>query len=356
MRTTGDNIQRIGVAMSGGVDSTVTAAMLLARGVEVHGFFMLLPLPELDEQVARVEKTAERLDIPLHLVDVRDRFRQTVIDYFVESYRTGLTPNPCVVCNRGIKCGILMDAVLARSMDAMATGHYARIIRCNGRVLLGRGTDTSKDQSYFLCRLPARRLERLVLPLGGLTKKEVYARAHTLGFTRFDGTESQDVCFLAQGSLEEFLVEQGIAARPGDMVTTDGRVLGCHRGIWKYTVGQRRGLGIPDATPWYVVGLDAGSNQVIIGKNSELFLHHILLDDVRWHIPVSGRWQGKVQLRSRHRAAAATVSRLGDNRWQVAFTEPQRAITPGQFAVFYEQDLVIGSGIIQGPDAGSRQR
>ena len=340
------NAHTIGVAMSGGVDSTVTAGLLLEQGYSVHGFFILLPLAGLEQQINKVKQITQRLQIQLHLVDLREQFSQTIISYFVDSYRQGLTPNPCVVCNMMIKCGQLMQVMTAKGMDTMATGHYAQILHEDGRAVLHRAEDPAKDQSYFLCRLSAEQLEHLVLPLGDWKKSDVFLRAQKMGFSHFDGHESQDVCFLADQDLAVFLEGHGVKSRKGEMVTNDGQVYGNHNGIWKYTVGQRRGLGIPDTTPWYVTGLDAEKNRVIIGKNEELFLRDLLLHDVQWAIQPPERWQGMVQLRSRHRAAEAQILPRDNNIWQVRFTEPQRAITPGQFAVFYQDGRVIGSGII----------
>lgn len=337
----------IGVAMSGGVDSTVTAGLLLEQGYAVHGFFMLLPLPGLTEQTRKVQMVADQLQIPLHLVDVREQFEQTIISSFVDAYQQGITPNPCVVCNQEIKCGRLLDEMANQGMDKMATGHYAQIVDTGDRAMLHRALDPGKDQSYFLCRLSARQRERLLLPLGSWKKTEVFQRAQDMGFTHFGGQESQDVCFLADQHLADFLTDQGVANMPGEITTRHGKVLGRHTGIWKYTVGQRRGLGLPDATPWYVTGLDAEKNQVLIGKNEELFQRRVLLRHMQWMIPQPKNWQGGVQLRSRHQPAEAQLLPADNNLWQVLFTEPQRAITPGQFAVFYQGDQVIGSGIIE---------
>lgn len=337
----------VGIAMSGGVDSTVAATILLAQGFSVHGFFMKLPLPALEEQVCSVQEIADHLDIPLHFVEMEEEFRKRIITCFCNEYRRGRTPNPCVLCNQEIKFGLLIKAMHARGMDKIATGHYAGIRRVNGTALLERGKDPKKDQSYFLCRLSPQHLEQILFPLTDQCKQDIVLRAHSLGFSQFgEGEESQDVCFLAEQNLASFLVEQGVQGKSGDIVTKDGRVMGSHAGIWKYTVGQRRGLGIPDATPWYVVGLDAAKNQVVIGKNEELFQRDLLLSDMQWQLDVPLRWQGMVQLRSRHRAAAAEVFPADNGNWQVSFTEPQRAVTPGQFAVLYQDDLVVGSGVI----------
>ncbi|MDU9049166.1 MAG: tRNA 2-thiouridine(34) synthase MnmA [Candidatus Electrothrix sp. Rat3] len=342
----------VGVAMSGGVDSTVAAAMLLEQGFSVHGFFMQLPLPGIEEQIHKVQKVADRLNIPLHLVDMEKDFRERVIAYFTDSYRQGQTPNPCVVCNREIKFGLLTEAMLAQGMDKTATGHYAGIRQVNdisdinGAALLRRGKDPKKDQSYFLCRLSSQQLQRTLFPLADHCKKDIFLRAQALGFTHFGGDESQDVCFLVHQDLATFLAQQGLKSTRGEIVTEDGRVLGSHQGIWQYTVGQRRGLGIPDATPWYVVGLDAKNNRVIIGKNDALFQRELVLSAMQWQLEPPASWKGKVQLRSRHRAAEAEVCPAENENWQVRFREPQRAVTPGQFAVLYQEDMVIGSGII----------
>ncbi|MCL1980209.1 MAG: tRNA 2-thiouridine(34) synthase MnmA [Proteobacteria bacterium] len=336
---------KVGVAMSGGVDSTMAAALLREQGHEVHGFFMLLPLPDLDSQLARVRQVASQLAVPLTLIDLRPHFTDQVIGYFLATYQSGLTPNPCIRCNHAIKFGHLATAMRSHGMDRLATGHYARIDQRSGRQFVARGADLRKDQSYFLARLDAAQVEYILLPLGTWTKEQVYQRAAGLGF-RFAGQESQDVCFLAAG-LPAFLAAQGIGDQAGPVVCRDGRQLGTHRGVWRYTIGQRRGLGLPDATPWYVVELDGVNNRVIVGKNSDLFADRCTVHSLRWmQEPPILPWRGLVQLRSRHRPAAAELTSATDGTWRLAFASPQRAVTPGQFAVFYEDDLVLGSGII----------
>jgi tRNA-specific 2-thiouridylase len=210
--------------------------------------------------------------------------------------------------------------------------------------------------------LSQKQLGRLALPLGSWYKKDVFSKAQEMGFNYFAGSESQDVCFLADHSLLSFMKKQGITGNNGDIISATGQWYGSHRGIWKYTVGQRRGLGIPDATPWYVIGLDAEKNRVIIGKDDELLQTELLLDRVQWQIKEPEKWQGGVQLRSRHNAAEAQLlpvpqeSRTTDkqdanNQWRVLFKKPQRAITPGKFAVFYQDNQLVGSGIIRGTTA-----
>ncbi len=342
----------IGIGLSGGVDSTVAAALLLEQGHRVSGFFMLLPLPGLDDHLGRARQAADQLGIPLHLVDLRRQFKGLVIRYFVHSYRAGLTPNPCILCNREIKFGLLFDAMEREGMDSMATGHYARIRQQGDRPFLFRGLDRAKDQSYFLCRLPPARLARIRLPLGVWRKEAVRARAAALGFRQSGDSESQDVCFLAGTSLAGFLASQGLTGRAGEIVDREGTVLGSHRGIWHYTIGQRRGLGIPDATPWYVCALDPVHNRIVVGKQDGLLSSRVQVRDMQWSVsPPPEEWQGLVQIRSRHRAVPGSVVRAKDGRWIITFRKPQRAVTPGQFCVLYEDDMVAGSAVIEAGQA-----
>ena len=336
---------KVGVAMSGGVDSTVAASLVREQGHEVHGFFMLLSLPDLDEHLAQVRQVAGQLDIPLTLIDMRRHFTDEVIAYFTATYQRGLTPNPCIHCNQAIKFGLLAETMRSQGMERIATGHYARIDRRDDRPFVARGADRHKDQSYFLARLDGEQVGRILLPLGDWTKEWVYQRAADLGL-RFTGRESQDVCFLASG-LPVFLAGQGIDKQAGPVVTRDGRQLGQHRGVWQYTIGQRRGLRLPDATPWYVVGLDGVGNRVVVGKRDELFADRCTVHSSRWtHGPPALPWRGLVQLRSRHQPASAELTVVAADTWQLVFASPQRAVTPGQFAVFYEDDLVVGSAVI----------
>lgn len=338
--------------MSGGVDSTVSASLLLENGHRVHGFFMLLPLPGLDDQITRVRDIADRLAIPLSLVDLRQEFSAEVISYFLATYRQGQTPNPCIRCNQVIKFGALLDRMLSEGVEQAATGHYARIEPSPESSALYRGVDPGKDQSYFLCRLSPEQLNRLILPLGNWRKEQTYGRAAALGFD-FQGQESQDVCFLPDG-LQPFLTRQGVHDHPGEIVAADGTVLGHHRGIFQYTIGQRRGLGLPDATPWYVTGLDPATNRVMVGKEEALFRSSLMVHAMQWLVPSpSMPWHGTVQLRSTHRRARARVALIGPDQWRIDFEQPQRAITPGQYAVLYQGDQVIGSGVIDDPSTTS---
>ncbi len=335
----------IGVAMSGGVDSTMAASLLLEAGHRVHGFHMLLPLAEADLQRRRAQQAADRLSIPLTVIDLRRPFAEQVIGYFTGSYRSGQTPNPCILCNATIKFGLFAQAMMQHKMARIATGHYARITIHHNRPFLSRGLDPGKDQSYFLARLAPGQLHATLFPLGESTKAQMYARAGGMGM-RFEGQESQDVCFLTDG-LSALLAEHGLGEQTGPVVTIEGRQIGEHRGIWHYTIGQRRGLGLPDATPWYVVRLDGKGNRVVVGKQEDLFARRCTLQALQWtYEPLSLPWNGLVQLRSRHAPALAELTVLDSATWQLDFAAPQRAITPGQFAVLYEDDRVVGSAVI----------
>ena len=336
--------------MSGGVDSSVAAALLQQQGARVQGVFMALAQPDLAEQLQRVRAVADFLKIPLTVVDLSEPFQREVVDYFCASYFAGKTPNPCVVCNRTIKCGRLLDEARGGlGAELLATGHYARISGdgTTGYRLL-TGVDPKKDQSYFLGMLTQPQLAHLCFPLGGLRKEEVYTLAAELGLAFGQTPESQDVCFLQDQSVGDFLARHAPGqGRPGPMLTLQGEELGLHGGIHQYTVGQRRGLGLPDATPWYVVGLDPERDAVVVGKDADLWQQEVRLPAVHW---LSGQAPAlplvcEVKIRSRHPACEAEIA-YHDGGVRLTFSEPQRAVTPGQFAVFYDGEAVLGCGEI----------
>lgn len=309
---------------------------------------MELPLPDAAANLRQAEAMAAALDIPLSLLDLRSDFNKLVIHYFTSSYRSGLTPNPCIYCNQQIKFGLLAQAMLKSGMNCIATGHYARISHtaCGPRLM--RGADPIKDQSYFLARLSREQLDRVVLPLGERHKSEVRLLAQQKGLPLPRG-ESQDVCFLKQG-LASFLTDQGFAAVPGEIVDANGKKLGLHQGIGHYTVGQRRGLGLPDASPWYVQSIDAEKNLVIVGKEKDLWQQVCRVHSLRWALEVApSSWQAIIQLRSQHQGAPGELRMTGPGTAEISFAEAQRAITPGQFAVFYQDDTVMGSAVIGTP-------
>ena len=334
--------------MSGGVDSTA-CTLLLKDHYECVGFFMHLAQPDIARQRKRVEDIAARIGIELHVIDLSRQFEEKILAYFSGSYFDGLTPNPCMLCNREIKFGLFLDTILDAGMDCMATGHYARVREMGGLSHLYKGIDPDKDQSYFLARLTQRQLGRVLFPLGDRKKEETYTLAESCGFLDFRGIESQDICFLSQEGLGSYLEKRlSTETLPGLIVTRDGRELGHHRGLFGYTIGQRRGLGIPDATPWYVLALEKEENKIIVGKEEDLYRDCLGITNIHWLEGQPPRQETGYQVRIRysHRGAEATVTRITDTYYTITFREKQRAVTPGQFAVIYRDDEVIGSGEI----------
>lgn len=342
-------IMKIGIAMSGGVDSTACALMLREQ-YQVKGFFMRLAQPDFAEQKERVERIADKLGIELEIIDLRNEFEQVVLDYFSGSYFKGLTPNPCVKCNKEIKFGLFLDAILKTGMAKMATGHYARIEKDNDLYHLKMGLDPKKDQSYFLARLSQQQLGSILFPLGDKEKESIYTYVEENGFNHFRGQESQDVCFLEKNQIGSFLdTRNSQTTTKGSIVTSDGKVMGKHTGLFHYTIGQRKGLGISHPEPLYVIGLDAINNTVLVGTNDELFSKIIRVKELHW---LSGdkpdlNQPYNIRIRYSHKGSPATLKLQDNNCGTFTFSESQRAITPGQFAVVYNNTELLGSGIIE---------
>lgn len=334
---------KIAVLMSGGVDSTVSALLLKEAGHRILGLTMIA----WDEQAAHKATAAARgLGIEHRVVDLRGVFQEKVVDYFCRSYERGETPNPCVECNRWVKFGALLEAARQMGCDRVATGHYARVEENGpGRFLLKRGIDQSKDQSYFLYALTGQQLAQIVFPLGEYSKDEVRALAVRRGLPVAEEKESQEICFVA-GDYRDFLKDR-VEARPGDIVDQQGRVLGTHRGIPFYTIGQRKGLGVAGGRPLYVSALRKESNRVVLGDNEQLFSKSLLAADCNF-ISIGALLEPlAVQAKIRYRAAlAGAVITPQDKLIRVDFQESQRAITPGQSVVFYDGDYVVGGGRI----------
>jgi tRNA-specific 2-thiouridylase len=337
------------VALSGGVDSATVAALLVEAGERVVGVTMRLYdaagtsasiggrcCGPRDVEDAR--KVAAHLDIPFYVADYTEDFRARVMDDFVAEYTAGRTPNPCVRCNQHIKFTPLMQRARALGADALATGHYARIE--DGRLL--RGRDARKDQSYFLFNMPKEALPFVRFPLGGLTKEEVRAHARRLGLPNCDKPESQEICFVPDGDYAGF-VSRAAAMAPGEIVDEGGKVLGQHEGIHKFTIGQRRGVGVAAGEPIYVLSVDALTRRVTVGGSASLDKRSISVADLSW-MPRE-RTRAQVQIRYRHEARPAWLVPDGD-RVQVEFDHPERAPAPGQAAVFYDGDAVLGGGFI----------
>ncbi|MFQ5974157.1 MAG: tRNA 2-thiouridine(34) synthase MnmA [Alphaproteobacteria bacterium] len=357
---------RVVVAMSGGVDSSVTAARLHREGYDVLG--VTLQLYDHGEAIGRkgaccagqdiydARRVADRLDMPHYVLDYESRFRAEVIDEFADAYVRGETPIPCVVCNRTVKFRDLLTTAHDLEADALATGHYVRRVVGEEGVELHRAADRSRDQSYFLFGTTPEQLAFLRFPLGGMAKDEVRAMGRELGLVNADKPDSQDICFVPNGNYAR-LVEKlrPGAAEPGEVVHVDGEVLGTHPGIVHYTVGQRRGLGLGarranggDAEPLYVVRLDPELRRVVVGPKSALAVHRVLAGEVNWltgAVPETGL-EVEVKLRSTQPPAPATVHGEAGGRARIELHAPQFGIAPGQAAVFYRGDRVLGGGWI----------
>jgi tRNA-specific 2-thiouridylase len=355
---------RVAVAMSGGVDSSVTAALLKDQGYEVIGISMRVWDPtaffagrECEAQtccspddVRDAGRIADQLGIPFYVVNFEEAFRSLVVDDFVSEYYRGRTPNPCARCNRLVKFGLLLDKAVELGADSMATGHYARIEQGeDGFHHLLKGVDPKKDQSYFLFGLTQAQLSRSLFPLGALTKPEVRELANRYGLRVAEKKESQEICFIPDDDYVRFIeAEQDPGRLSGDIVTREGTVVGRHKGTHRYTVGQRRGLGIAWREPLYVLAVDAVRRRVIVGPREELCHSGLEAADMNWIMPApKEELVTTCRIRYRHQPVPCRVVPLADNRVTVHFDAPEKSITPGQAVVFYDGDRVLGGGWIE---------
>lgn len=339
------------IAMSGGVDSSVAAYLADRAGYSCIGATMQLHPGDASQQIADALSVAKRLNIPFYSWDFRNEFRQYVMDSFVHSYETGLTPNPCVVCNRHLKFGRLLDKATELGCDYVVTGHYARIKQDSftGRWLLQKAVDESKDQSYFLYALTQQQLSRILFPLGELAKAEAREIATEQGFLTAKKKDSQDICFIPDGDYLAFMTQYTGKVYPtGDFLNQAGNVVGQHKGAVGYTLGQRKGLGLAMGEPVYVCGKDMERNTVTVGPNDALMHRALLANDWFWHaIPeLTAPIRVFAKARSRMTEQPATVYPEENGFARVVFDHPQRAITPGQAVVLYDGDIVVGGGTI----------
>jgi tRNA-uridine 2-sulfurtransferase len=350
------------LGMSGGVDSCVAAALLMEQGYEVHGVTLQVWEHEDDTTVSKrwqergcckvgiAKYVAKRLGISHEVIDTREAFRHSVIDDFLSGYLSGTTPNPCVRCNERVKLRSLFHLADQRSIDFVATGHYARVVREDGHLALRRAADTRKDQTYFLYRVNPAWLSRLVFPVGGLQKTAVWERAEVLGLPSDELKESQEICFVTQGDYRTFIEHESPQSRsPGWFTDPHGKVLGQHEGIAYYTPGQRRGLKVAAGQRLYVHRVVPDSNTVVLGPEDGLFTGECTVGDLNLLDPelFSTEVTADVKVRYATPASPGTIHAMSTNTCRVVFDQPQRALTPGQSAVFYQGDRVLGGGIIQ---------
>ncbi len=341
--------KRVAVAMSGGVDSSLTAVLLKQAGHRVSGIYMQL-WSDHSYPTSDLELTCHLLDIPLYKLNLETEFRHLVIDYFCREYSLGHTPNPCTACNQSIKFGLLLDRVLEMGMDYLATGHYARIEPTPNGYRLLKAVDQTKDQSYFLYTLGQRELQHLLLPLGNRRKADVRKSAAKLGLPGSSRHDSQDVCFIPDNDYRAFIAKH-VALKSGDIIDTEGRVLGRHDGLAQYTVGQRQGLGLNSNKRLYVLRLDTANNRLVVGSESQLLSNALSASNLSWVSESAPNEPSDITVKIRHKSPEVAASLyLNNGVAKVDFHQPQRAVTPGQAVVFYQGDAVLGGGIIEGAD------
>jgi tRNA-specific 2-thiouridylase len=346
--------------MSGGVDSSVAAALLAEQGHDVIGLSMQLYDQRGDQAFGRcctlddlhdARRVAAALGFPHYIVNFEEQFRSTVIDNFVTEYASGRTPIPCAHCNSDLKFATLLDRARGLGAEHVATGHYARVARdSEGRWLLKRSVDREKDQSYFLFSLTQEQLAGAVFPVGALCKTDVRAQARRLSLSVADKPDSHEICFVPDGDYASFVASRSPeVARRGAIVDEGGNTLGSHGGVHRFTIGQRKGLGVASPIPLYVLAIDAGSGDVTVGPRASLERNTLTATSVNWSaMAAPADWLAvSAQIRHRHRAAPARVRAVSDDRAELVFDEPQAAVTPGQAVVFYDDDVVVGGGWIE---------
>ena len=353
--------KRIVVAMSGGVDSTTVAAILKQEGHEVIGITMqLLDYKDAEggccslDHVIDARRVAQELDIPHYVVNFIDSFKELVLKDYVAKYESGKTPIPCVLCNQYVKFDLLLKRAMELGADYLATGHYAKITNGDGTYSLNKADDENKDQTYFLYTLKQKELSKLMFPLGSLKKDEVRELARSLNIKLAEKPDSTGVCFVPSDNYRDYLISQSaFTEKEGDIVNVEGEVLGKHMGIYSFTIGQRRGLGIATGKPMYVVGIEPKKNRVIVGEEDKIYSNKLLAENISWvqtnnQIELNSEepFEVRAKIRNRHREDDAIVTMKSDTQAEIEFINPQRAITPGQAVVFYQDKKVLGGGWI----------
>jgi tRNA-specific 2-thiouridylase len=348
--------------MSGGVDSSTTAWLLKEKGYEVIGAMMCIGMTDRSEgsparccslaDINDARRVALQLEIPFYVFHLREEFEKEVIQYFCEEYVKGRTPNPCILCNEKVKFGSFLRKALELRADFIATGHYARLDfdEGSGRYILKKGRDRRKDQSYVLFSLTQDQFRRTLFPLGEYRKEEVRGKAFQLGLRVHNKPESQEVCFIHESSYHSFLSERlKESVEPGPIMDRGGNVLGRHKGIPFYTVGQRRGLRLTTGKPLYVIEIDREKNTIIVGGEEEVYGHTFMVDSINWIASkeMTSPFTAQVKIRYNHPGSEAMLFLKGEDEAEVRFKSPQKAITPGQAAVFYDGETVLGGGWIK---------
>ena len=333
--------KKIAVAMSGGVDSSVAAALVKESGAETIGVFMRVYSDSSKGSEKRARKIAQILNIPFFVLDFKKEFRNKIINYFLEAYKKGATPNPCVLCNKEIKFGLLLKEVKKMGVDFLATGHYARV---QGQKLL-KAKDREKDQTYFLWQLDQKKLKHILFPIGGYTKKQVKDLAKEFKLPLADIPESQEICFI-KGTCNDFLLKH-LKKNSGDIIDTKGKIIGKHNGLWLYTIGQRKGVDISGKKPLYVFKKDIKKNILIVTENKRnLGDKELMVKNINWISGKEPKLPLKVMARIRYRSCPSSATITKNLTYKVVFDKLQRAITPGQSVVFYKGLEVLGGGII----------
>lgn len=339
--------KKVYVGVSGGVDSAVCALLLKEQGYAVTGFTLFLTD---DADLGGAKEACKHLDINHEILDLRDDFKTYVTSPFLETYLKGLTPNPCILCNKYIKFGRAID-LLSDKTDFIATGHYSSVIRDenSGRLTFKKSVDESKDQTYMFWSLKQEQIEKVLMPLGGYTKSEIRKIAQEFGLSAANSPDSQDICFLKDKSIKDYILEKNPSAlKKGEVVDMDGNIIGTHDGAIVYTLGQRKGLGVASDGKKYVINIDADKNQVILGENEHLFKTSLIAENTNFLIfdKLNSPMEVEAKIRYAAKPAKAIISPLEDGKVLVEFELPQRAITPGQSVVFYKGDILVGGGEI----------
>ncbi len=340
--------QKVLVATSGGVDSSLAAALLLRDGYDVVGVYMHTPSRQANAHAQDARRVADKLGIPLHEIEPADEFRR-IIGEFAALYARGRTPNPCIRCNRLIKFGLLLNYARDIGADYLATGHHARIGSGPNGACIKRAMDNAKDQSYVLFAIPRRRLESILLPVGKVDNKDqIRNEARRVGLDVHDKPESQEICFVTGGDYADILARfSPEALTPGDIVDSSGKVVGRHEGYGKFTIGQRRGLGVAAGEPMYVTKIEPDTARVVIGPRSEVLSRRLSASNANWHLDLPESFQATVKIRYNHPGAPGRVRITGPQRFEVEFDRPVPAVAPGQAAVAYKHDTLLGGGWIE---------